>query len=240
VGLLDVAGQWIGPDLGNQGKASPLCIDGSIDEGIEEGRPYRLTSGRFNRAQLDDLQDKTGYLVFYVVGDGAVPHLSVYVDDVVLALDLVDIELVSLPEAGPPGTEFLVMGRNLVPYNAADVYLDDILVGTAFADARGEVIATIDSTGSPPATYQVRVQDRETSPLRTATTTITVYNEQPASLGVSPPSGRPGTKFVFTGGNFRPRDDNVEIRVNRDFAARCQAMSTVRSGSAWPRTQTQR
>jgi hypothetical protein len=215
-GLLNDAGEWMGPDLGGYGSASPLCVTGSTKEGIEEGRPYRYRSYHLTAAEKRDLAGQTGYLVFYVVGDGSSPHLIANVDDVVLALDLADVELSATPAFGPPGTEFLIAGHNFVPHNAADFYIDDQFFGTAYADTKGDVLATIDTTGASAGNYTLLVTDRGTSPLRTDSLTLQIREGSPAALQVSPASGQAGTKFAFTGSNFRPNDNNVKVVINGD------------------------
>ncbi len=203
VALIDASDYFIGPYAPDQ----PECVY------VDGDYTYKL---EFTAADLQALAGETGYLVLYNVTDGAEPHLSAFVDDVVLAIDFPAIELAITPASGPPGTTFLLTGQYNVPYSAIDVCISPCsfnnYIKTVYADARGAVAAFLYSTTSiVPGTYPIQTVDVAG---RTGESALTIVGEDAASLTVTPTSGPAGTKFAFSGSRFLPNDNSINLTVN--------------------------
>ena len=169
----------------------------------------------FSQRQRAFLAGKEGYLVFLTAGDGEVPHLSAFIDNVVLQIDFPTPTLSATPPAGPPGSTFLLTGSYNIPYfpvqicSAACASSD--LIDTVYADARGDVEAYVSvSTQAQAGVYTVRTSDYAG---RTAATQLTVVGTTP-TLQVAPASGPVGTAFVINGANFAPNDSRIQVVVN--------------------------
>lgn len=204
--LIDTAGYLIG-DIED-------CYD------AEEPETTFAYSRTFTAAEKAALAGQTGYLVMAMFGDASEPHLSTYVDNIVLAIDFDDVTLTATPSAGPPGTTFLLTGSNNVPYGSVDVCMTacnstENYLGTVYADARGDVAAYLrtSATGSP-GTYVIATENVAG---RTATTTITLVEQGQPTLTVAPTAGPAGTTFVFSGTNFLPNDPVIAVSVNGSF-----------------------
>ena len=175
-------------------------------------------SREFNETERNALRGQTGYLVLFNIGDGQSPHLSTFVDDVVLVIDFADVTLEAVPSAGPAGTTFLLTGSNNIPYGEVEFCQQSCndpnnSLGFVFADARGDVVAYLPTSETAEAGIYTIVSRNIAD--RTATTDIRLTgNETPPSISVTPPSGAAGTEFAFTGTGFVPNDNNIEVVVN--------------------------
>jgi hypothetical protein len=170
----------------------------------------------FTAAQRAALAGKDGYLALYNTGDALPPHTSGFVDDVSLQIDFADVTLGATPTSGPPGTTFLLSGRNNVPYGAVDVCSPlcgpaQNTITTVYADARGDVAAYLTTTANiPPGSYPVQTRNVAG---RIGQTTLTIIGGTP-TLSVSPDAGPPGTRFQFSGTNFLPNDTQITVQLN--------------------------
>lgn len=175
-------------------------------------------SWEFTPAEKAALRGQTGYLVLGTFGDGALPHMSAFVDNIALDIDFPDVTLDALPSAGPTGTTFLLSGSYNVPYEGVDVCVEtcDVAgnyINTFYADARGDVLFYLLSspTQSVPGTYTIETLNAAG---RTATTQITLLAEADPTVQVTPSSGTAGTTFAFTGSGFVPNDTSIEVQIN--------------------------
>ena len=193
---------------------APVCSD----NGFGSGEAIVNIARTLSPAEKAELAGQTGYLVFFNLGDGQTPHMSAFVDDIVLNIDFEDPTLTSTPSSGPPGSEFLLTGNNNTPYGVVDVCEGSCpsgYLGTIFADANGDVAALLGvSTDSSPGDIIIETSDAN---FRTATTTITILTDNPPTLDITPTSGEAGTTFSVSGTNFIPDDTDVAVRVNGNF-----------------------
>ncbi len=168
-------------------------------------------------ARRELLAGETGYLALFTVGDGLLPHMSAFVDDVALRIDYPDVTLDALPATGPAGTTFLLAGEYNVPYGPVEVCLTpcgpaENAFGTAYADARGDLLTSLTTfTTAVPGTYTIETRNIAG---RTARTTFTILGAQTPTLGVAPTTGAAGTAFEFSGTRFLPNDSVITVRVN--------------------------
>lgn len=186
------------------------CSD-SLPEGV---RSIQIT---FSPAERAALAGQTGYLYLFTSGDGLVPHMSAFVDDVSLIIDFPPVSLRAVPASGPPGMSFLLTGANNVPYGAVQICRNNCgsnenVLATVYADARGDVQVMVrTSTSIAPGTYTLETKNVAG---RTARTTFTILGAQPPTLEVTPASGPPGTSFGFEGRNFLPNDATIRVQIN--------------------------
>jgi hypothetical protein len=170
-----------------------------------------------NASQRSALAGQTGYLMLFNVGDGVVPHMSAFVDDVTLVIDFPNVTLNATPGAGPPGTTFLLAGQNNIPYGAVDVCVSSCStpanrVGIVYADARGELLAYLTTrTTAVAGTYTIQTRN---AAARTAITQIRIIGGQQADLQVEPAVGSAGTVFSIRGSGFLPNDAEIAVYVN--------------------------
>jgi hypothetical protein len=168
-------------------------------------------------AQKDSLAGETGYLVLYNLSDHQAPHMSAFVDDVVLTIDFDDVTLESTPSSGPAGTTFLLEGSNYVPYTLVDICIPSCessgdIVGGAYSDARGDLLAYLYTTAdTSPGSYTVETSDIAD---RTATTDVGITGISQPELIASPASGPAGTTFSISGSDFVPNDSEIEVWIN--------------------------
>jgi Subtilase family len=179
--------------------------------------PASALSFPISGAQKASLAGKTGYLVLYNLSDHLAPHMSAFVDDIVLTIDFDDVTLDSVPSSGPAGTTFLLTGSNYVPYTLVDICIPSCgnpnnVIGGAYSDARGDLLAYLyTTTDTTPASYTVATSDVAA---RSATTTVDVTGLSQPALSVSPTAGPAGTTFSVTGTDFVPNDSEIEVRIN--------------------------
>jgi hypothetical protein len=163
------------------------------------------------------LAGESGYLVLYNLSDHLAPHMSAFVDDVVLTIDFEDVTLGSSPSSGPAGTTFLLEGSNYVPYTSVDICIPSCespenVIGGAYSDARGDLLAYLYTTGDTiPGSYTVETSDIAD---RTANTDVDITGTSQPELSISPASGPAGTTFNITGSNFVPNDSEIEVSIN--------------------------
>jgi subtilisin family serine protease len=170
-----------------------------------------------NSGQRQALAGQTGYLNVLTIGDQVLPHMSAFVDDILLVIDFPSVTLESVPGSGPAGTTFLLAGSNNVPYGPVDVCVNacnsnaDVL-GSVYADARGDIKAYLSTTPEIPAgSYRIATNNIAG---RAAQTSFSILDAQQPTLQVIPPSGAAGTAFVFGGAGFVPNDQAITILVN--------------------------
>jgi hypothetical protein len=179
--------------------------------------PSSSLSFPLSSAQKASLAGRSGYLAFYNLSDHLAPHMSAFVDDVVLTIDFDDVTLDGIPSSGPAGTTFLLKGSNYVPYTLVDICIpscDDPndVIGGAYSDARGDLLAYLYTTADTiPDSYTVETSDLAD---RTATTTVDVTGLSQPELSVSPTSGPAGTTFSVAGSDFVPNDSEIEVWIN--------------------------
>ncbi len=203
VALIDVSGNFIGPYAPD----NPECI------GVDGAYSYEYT---FNTEDKQALADTTAYLVAYTAGDAVEPHMSAFVDDIGLFIDFPDVTLTALPDAGPPGTKFLLTGQYNVPYGWVDICFDpcseESYINSAYADARGDIAMFLYASSTiTPGTYAIQTANVAG---RTANTTITILGDATPSLTVTPATGAAGTKFQFSGSNFLPNETQIQATLN--------------------------
>jgi hypothetical protein len=210
VGLVDASGYLIGGNAGIED-----CYDN-----ILPGEPF-VYERVFTPAEKAALEGETGYLVLGIFSDGVAPHMSTYVDDIVLGIDFADVTLEATPPAGPPGTTFLLTGSNNAPYAPVDICVTACSVlenylGTVYADARGDIAAYLPTspTADLPGTYTIESINIFG---RSATTTITLLGNRTPALTVTPPAGPAGSTFTFSGTDFLPNDTEVAVEINGEF-----------------------
>lgn len=186
------------------------CTD-SLPSGVQQIRFI------FTAEERAALVGQTGYLYLFTIGDGLTPHMSAFVDDIELKVDFPPVSLRALPASGPAGTTFLFTGEHHVPYGPVQICLSSCadpanLITTAFADARGEVLAYIDSQpDTVPGAYNFEMRNLAG---RTGRTTFTILGNSTPNLSISPASGPGGSEFNISGTNFLPNDMSIAVRVN--------------------------
>lgn len=202
----DVSGVPIGFD--------PECTDDGFGDGVIVSVERTLLAN-----EKATLAGKTGYLVFYNVTDHALPHMSAFVDDIVLDLDFADPTLTSIPSAGPPGSVFLLSGSNNTPYGPVEVCETACpggSLGTIYADAQGDLAAYLETTmATSPGLLTIETSDINT---RTVTTDINITSGNAPTLSVSPTIGQAGTRFQLSGTDFLPDDTGIAVTINNNFA----------------------
>lgn len=206
VALVDASGYFISPYTEN-----PDCFE----EDTPDDEVFTYTY-QFKPADLTDLAGQTGYLVLFNLGDGVEPHLSAIIDNIELAIDFPDVTLTATPNAGPPGTTFLLTGKYNVPYGPIDICISPCsqtnYIKTVYADERGDMAAYLYSQPTiQPGVYPIQTVNFHG---RRAETSITIGEGGAATLSVTPNSGPPGTEFEFTGSGFLPNDNAIAISVN--------------------------
>ncbi|MFO7634472.1 MAG: S8 family serine peptidase [Caldilinea sp.] len=203
VALIDASGYFLGPYAPDQ----PECIDAN-------GRwNYNLIFDQTDRA---DLAGQTAYLAVFTIGDGVEPHMSAFVDDIVLIIDFAPVTAAITPSAGPPGTTFLLTGKHNVPYGWVDICISPCslanYITTVWADAAGDIAAFLYSSESiDPGVYPIQTFNVGG---RTAETGLTISDVSPPTLAVTPTSGPAGAKFSFAGSNFLPGEQTIEVTLN--------------------------
>ncbi|MCB0147960.1 MAG: hypothetical protein KDE01_09945, partial [Caldilineaceae bacterium] len=207
VALIDASGDFLGPYAPD----NPECI------GVNGSWSYQLT---FDAADRAALAGQSAYLVVYTWGDGVAPHMSAYVDDIVLIVDFPSPTASVAPAAGPPGTTFLLTGKYNVPYSWVDICESpctfDSYITTVYADAAGDIAAYLYSTTSiAPGVYPIQTYNAAD---RTAETSITISGAGSPTLSVTPSSGPAGTTFSFSGSDFLPGDQAIVVTVNGESA----------------------
>ncbi len=208
VALIDASGDFLGPYAPD----NPECI------GVNGSWSYQLT---FDAADRAALAGQSAYLVVYTWGDGVAPHMSAYVDDIVLVVDFPSPTASVVPTAGPPGTTFLLTGKYNVPYSWVDICESPCTVAsnyitTVYADAAGDIAAYLySSTSIAPDVYPIQTSNIAG---RTAQTSITISGATAPTLSVTPTSGPAGTTFSFSGSDFLPGDQAIVVTINGDAA----------------------
>ena len=203
IALVDSSGYYIGPFAPDQ----PQCTD--------ENGSFTF-SYEFSAADLADLAGQTGYLILYNEGDGVEPHLSAIVDNIALVVDFAEVTLESTPTAGPPGTTFLLTGKNNVPYGPVDICFDPCnnsnYIHTVYADHRGDIAAYLYSSAATlPGSYPLQTFNVGG---RTAETAVTITSGGEATLGVDPTTAAAGTTFALSGSGFLPNDNQIGVTIN--------------------------
>ncbi len=187
----------------------------SCNDNLPSG--VRQINYTFTSAERAALAGQTGYLYLFTVGDGLLPHMSAFVDDIELKIDFPPVGMRALPPAGPAGTTFLLTGENHVPYGQVQVCLNTCahsanVITTVFADARGDAKAYLFSrANTAPGVYTFEMRNIAG---RTSRTTYTIVTSGPPTLRVSPTSGPAGSEFAFNGSNFVPNDSSITVRIN--------------------------
>lgn len=186
------------------------CDDTIAVEGNTDVVTYDLTGVR------DLLAGQTGYLALYIASDAELPHMSAFVDNVELSIDLPNMAAASVPSSGPPGSRFLISGQFAVPYGEVDVCVTTCansanLLDTVAADDQGDVLAYVSTnTTIAPGAYTIQLRDVAG---RTANAQLTIAGAE-AAITVTPQSGPAGTVFGVTGSGFLPNETEVEVVVN--------------------------
>ena len=203
VALIDASGNFLGPFAPN----SPECKD------VNGDWTYTLT---FDAADRAALAGQTAYLAVFTDGDAALPHMSAFVDDIVLTVDLPTPTATMTPAAGPPGTTFLLTGEYNVPYGWVDVCQGpctfDSYLGTVYADAAGDIAVLLDTEPDiAPGSYPIRTSDIAD---RTTDSELVISGAVAPTLSVTPTIGPAGTTFAFTGSDFLPNDQAIAVTVN--------------------------
>ncbi|MEZ4714001.1 MAG: S8 family serine peptidase [Caldilineaceae bacterium] len=203
VELIDISGNAIGPFA----EIGPDCA--------EEDGLYKYTLV-FNESDKGSLAGQTAYLAIYTTGDAAEPHMSAFVDDIVLPVDFPDVTATAIPQSGPAGTTFLITGQYNVPYGWVDLCINpcstENYISTVYADARGDINAYLHSSDTiTPGTYDIQTYNIAD---RTANVALTITGDSNPSLTVSPPLGPAGTTFQVTGLDFLPNDNNIQALID--------------------------
>lgn len=168
-------------------------------------------------AERAALAGQTGYLYLATVGDGLLPHMSAFVDDIALNIDFPPVSLEALPRSGPPGTTFLLASINNVPYGPVQICVSSCAtpanaLGTVFADARGEALAYLTTrTSAAPGSYTL--ESRNVAG-RTGRTSFTLLGASPPAVRVAPAAAPPGSSFAFSGTGFLPNESEISVQVN--------------------------
>ncbi|MBK8798846.1 MAG: S8 family serine peptidase [Anaerolineales bacterium] len=208
VALIDASGYFLGPYAPN----NPDCFDQNGSWKYE-----RI----FDATDLAALAGETAYLVVFTDGDGVLPHMSAFVDDIVLVVDFPTPTAAITPAVGPPGTTFLLTGKYNVPYGWVDICIspctiDDNYITTVYADAAGSIAAFLySSTSIAPGPYAIQTSNLAG---RTAESILTISGAAQPTLAVAPASGAAGTSFSFSGSNFLPGDQAIAVTVNGESA----------------------
>ena len=215
VALIDSSGNNLGPYAPDNAE----CV---ADDGDWS---YELIFSADDRAAL---AGQTAYLVVFTEGDGIEPHLSGFVDNIILVVDFPSPTATITPAAGPPGTTFLLTGKYNVPYGWVDVCLSPCTqanyLTTVYADGAGSIAAFLYSTtGIAPGVYPIQTYNLAN---RTAASQLTITGATQPTLVVTPTSGPAGTVFHFTGSDFLPGDQAIAVTVNGE------ALTTVGSNAA--------
>lgn len=203
VTLMDISGNPIGP----YAATGPDCAQ---EDGLYE---YSLT---FSEADKSSLAGQTAYLAVFTYGDAVEPHMSAFVDDIILLVDYPDVTAAAVPQSGPAGTTFLVVGQYNVPYGWVDLCInpcsEENYIKTVYADARGDIFAYLFTTESiAPGNYNIQTYNIAD---RTANVVLTITGDSNPSLTASPASGPAGTTFQFTGADFLPNDNNIQALID--------------------------
>lgn len=206
VALVDAAGSPISSATG------PLlsCTD-ALPGGVQP------ISFAFTPEERAALAGETGYLYLFTYGDGELPHMSAFVDNIALDVDFAPISLRAVPSSGPAGTTFLLSGANNVPYGPVSICVSSCasganLLATVYADARGDAQAYITSSAdTAPGSY---VFETRNIAGRTGRTAFTILGAAQPTLSVEPATGRPGDEFTFSGERFLPNDPEISVQVN--------------------------
>lgn len=203
VALIDASGNWLGPYAPD----NPDCYDVNVD------LPYELV---FTSADRAALAGQTAYLVLFTDGDAVLPHMSAFVDDIVLTVDLPTPTATMTPAAGPPGTTFLLTGQYNVPYGWVDICQGpctfDSYLGTVYADAAGDIAVLLYTEPDiAPGSYPIRTSDIAD---RTTDSDLVISGAVDPVLSVTPTTGPAGTAFAFTGSDFLPNDQAIAVTVN--------------------------
>jgi hypothetical protein len=218
VAIVDASGYPINSSTGEL-----LSCSDSLPSGVQQ-----ITIA-FTAVERAALAGQTGYLYLFTVGDGLLPHMSAFVDEIELKIDFPPVSLSALPAAGPAGTTFLLTGAHHIPYGPIQVCLSSCdpaanVITTVFADARGEALAYITSNAeTEPGTYTFEMRNAAG---RIGRTPFTILGERTPTLSISPSSGPGGTEFQVGGANFLPNDTAIAVRVNGE------ALGTVSSNAA--------
>ncbi len=205
VALISAAGDFIGPYAPN----NPECQAAVGDY------TYTLT---FSAADLADLAGETAYLAVATSGNAAEPHMSAFVDDVALYVDLPNVAASMTPASGPAGTTFLLVGKYNVPYGQVDVCITPCskpgnYIKSAYADAAGDVAVFVYSQKTTPVgLYNIQTADYADRKGNSALTILGAGVNKP-KLTVAPATGPAGTKFVVSGSGFVP-NDNLQLSLN--------------------------
>ena len=202
VAIADASGQVIGT-----GDDALISCGDDLPSGQQQ------FSIAFTAAEKQLLAGKSGYLMLYTEGDGELPHMSTYVDNVELVVDFPPVTVSAAPNQGPPGTRFLIKGSNNVPYGQVDVCASSCgtpanTLTSVYADARGDLLAYV--TASDTATPGTRTIETRNVAGRRAQTQITIGSAAQATLSIAPPSGPAGTEFRAQGSGYLP---NASIAV---------------------------
>jgi subtilisin family serine protease len=213
--LIDASGYFIGPYAPNH----PQCIDKAGDWA------YRYV---FDAADRAALAGQAAYFVVFMDGDSVEPHMSAFVDDIVLIVDFPSVTASITPSAGPPGTTFLLTGKYNVPYGWVDICISPCsnatYITTAWADAAGDIAAFLRSSESiAPGVYPIQTYNVGG---RTAETAVTISGAIQPTLVVTPTSAQAGAEFSFTGSDYLPGDQAIEVTLNG------QALGSVGSNNA--------
>ncbi len=203
IALIDASGNLLGPYAPD----NPECID------LNGDWTYSLT---FTAADRAALAGQTAYLVAFTDGDAVAPHMSAFVDDIVLDIDLPTPTATITPAAGPPGTTFLLTGKYNIPYGWVDICQGactfDSYLGTVYADAAGDIAVFLYTEATiAPGSYPIRTSDLAD---RTADSELVINAAAEPTLSVTPASGPAGTAFHFTGSDFLPNDQTIAVTVN--------------------------
>jgi hypothetical protein len=213
--LIDSSGDFLGPYAPD----NPECV---ADDGDWN---YELLLSADDRAAL---AGQTAYLVVFTEGDGVEPHLSGFVDDIILVVDFPSPTATITPAAGPPGATFVLTGKYNVPYGWVDVCLSPCTeanyLTTVYADGAGNIAAFLYSTtGIAPGLYPIQTYNLAD---RTAESQLTITGATQPTLVVTPTSAPAGTVFHLAGSDFLPGDQAIAVTVNG------VALTTVGSDAA--------
>jgi hypothetical protein len=206
VALIDASDNYLGP----YAPSSPECID------LNGDWTYTLTFGAADRASL---AGQTAYLAVFTDGNGVEPHMSAFVDDIALVIDFPSPTATITPVAGPPGTTFLLTGKYNVPYGWVDICISpcsfDSYITTVYADAAGNIAAFLfTSANIVPGQYPIQTYNLAD---RTAEAMLTISDATEPVLEVTPTSGPAGTAFSFSGSDFLPGDQEIEVTINGEL-----------------------
>ncbi|NJP06479.1 MAG: S8 family serine peptidase [Chloroflexaceae bacterium] len=166
------------------------------------------------------LAGQTGYFVVYTTGNGQSPHMSAFVDDIILAIDIPDITVTATPPTGRPGTAFLIYSQNHTPYDSVQVCLgscDDPnnVAQTVFSDAGGDILTYLYSgSDALPGSYPIELRSTRFGTDRMGTGSLQINAGSTPTLSTTPASGVAGSEFAINGSNFLPNDSAIAVTVN--------------------------